>query len=202
MNLIGSIVKKKEGDEQFIIVGKRLIHNSSSDKYFVYVLINFGGKKCELIESKKLFDDYIIIDDSSLEKVQANITISYDYLLAYNLIGFVNDDNDDYVFSGIYITKIEFYDKCASFLYDMKPYRAFNKEVRLNLPIEVANAIFTYLSEEYMSSEELEERYKKELDEWEVKEFPEDFKKHLEGISESRINNINYQLLLEQYENK
>ena len=68
----------------------------------------------------------------------------------------------------------------------MKPYRAFNKEVRLNLPIEVANAIFTYLSEEYRSEEELEERYKKEMEEWEVKEFPEDFKKRLWDINENR----------------
>ena len=79
----------------------------------------------------------------------------------------------------------------------MKAYRAFNKEIQLNLPIEVANAIFAYLGEEYRSEEELEERYKKELEEWEFKEFPEDFKKYLEEISESRMNNIYYQLLLE-----
>ena len=195
MHLIGSIIKKKEGDEQFIIIGKRWIHNSSSDKFFVYVLINFEGERCGSIESKKLFDDYIIIDVYSLEKVRANVTISYDYFYSDNLYVFYRDE---VLFHGIYITKIEFNDKCVSFLHDMKTFRAFNKEIQLNLPIEVANAIFTYLGEEYRSEEELEERYKKELEEWEVKEFPEDFKKRLEEISERRINNIYYQLLLEQ----
>lgn len=195
MHLIGSIVKKKEGDEQFIIMGKRRIHNSPSDKFFVYNLINFEGERCGSIESKKLFDDYIIIDDCSLEKVRANVTISYDYLHGYSSIRFVNEDS---VFSDIYITKIEFNDKCASFLHDMKPYRAFNKEIQLNLPIEVANAIFAYLGEEYRDEEDLEEWYKREMQEWNVKEFPEDFKKRLEEIGKSRMNNIYFNLLLEK----
>lgn len=184
MHLIGSIIKKKESDEQFIIVGKgvKYIKSTSCDDFF-YNLINFDGERCEFIDNKELFDDYIIIDDDCIEKVRANVTISYDYLYACNLYKVVNDED---VFNSIYITKIEFNDKCASYLHDMKPYRAFNKEVRLNLPIEVANAIFTYLSEEYRSEEELEERYKKEMEEWEVKEFPEDFKKRLWDINENR----------------
>ena len=81
MNLIGSIVKKKS-DKQFIIVGKRYPYNNYSEEFY-YNLINFEGERCESIESKKLFDDYIIIDDCSLEKVRANVTISYDYLHGY-----------------------------------------------------------------------------------------------------------------------
>ena len=194
MHLIGSVIRKKDNNERFIIIGlsQEWRGYDVKEKYYSYSVIDFEGKNCGSIKGDELHTDYVVIDNEYVDRVRVNITLSYDYLNAYSCI---KHDNN---FGVIYVSEIEFNGKGASTLCETKICRAFNKEKHISLPILVADAIFIYISNMEKNSEKLKEEYKRLVGELKPTEFPDEFKEYLIKIGEERMNNIYYNLLVDR----
>ena len=205
MHLIGSVIRKKDSDERFIIIGlcDRLVCNrirfsktkeecedvfgNIDGKY--YELITFDGKWYGGVDNKYLSEEYEFIYEDNVKHV--------DIVLSHYFYPFANKKCkkfNKYIEKSV-ITKISSNEICEEFT----PFdKSFIKEENtyLNISDEVISAISTYLRNEREKQDRLLADAKKMWDEYKPTEFPDEFKEYLIKIGKTRMNNIYYNLCI------